>query len=65
MTVLENVLLLTVNKKVNGIISSESQAGCQIGVNFKPENKVSQLVALEGKVRIRVIGKVNKFDYFG
>ena len=49
--------------EVNGVISSESQAGCQIGSNFKSKVKVSQLVALEGKVRIRVIGKVNKFDY--
>lgn len=49
--------------EVNGVISSEAQAGLQLGTNFKPEGKVSQLVALEGKVRIRVIGKVNKFDY--
>lgn len=49
--------------EVNGVISSEAQAGLQLGNNFKPEGKVSQLVALEGKVRIRVIGSVNKFDY--
>lgn len=56
-----NEITIASDGEVNGVISSTSQAGLQMGVNYK--TTTSQLVALEGKVKIRVIGSINKFDY--
>lgn len=56
-----NEITIASDGEVNGVISSTSQAGLQMGVNYK--TNTSQLVALEGKIKIRVIGSVNKFDY--
>ena len=49
------------NGRVNGVISSTDQAG--MIMNTKGDLTGYQLVALEGKIQIKVIGKVNKFDY--
>jgi len=49
------------NGRVNGVISSTKQAG--MIMNTKGDLTGYQLVALEGKIQIKVIGKVSKFDY--
>ena len=49
------------NNTVNGVISSSEQAG--LILNTKDKSEGYQLIALEGKVKIRVVGNVNKFDY--
>ncbi len=54
-------ITIATNGRVNGVISSTSQAG--LILNNKDKSDGYQLVALEGKVQIYVTGKVNKFDY--